>query len=85
MGKILSKGTRKGYKKLLVAEGSKVGVNKVPMQKEHDNALGDYTNFDKKIMKLFNLNELVYGNVILLMNTFSNVGNVLKCKKFGIF
>ena len=45
---IFVSGKRKGYKKLLVVEGSTVGVDKVPMQNKNEEALESETDFDKK-------------------------------------
>ena len=52
---------KKGYKNLLVGEGSKVRVQKEPTQDEYDEALkGNMDNHNKNI-KLGELNELAYN------------------------
>ena len=45
------------------------------MQNEHNNALNGDTDLDKKIVKLFELNEL-YEDLILWIITSSSVGKV---------
>ena len=58
---------KRGLWKLLLGKGSTVEVNKVLMQEEYDDALKDDKNHDKKIVKLGELNELAYKDLILLV------------------
>ena len=48
--KFLSCGKHKGYKKLLVSNGSMEGVDKIPMHDDNDHAKGD-TALDSKVIK----------------------------------
>ena len=45
---VFPQGKRKGYKKLLVRNDSSMGVHKIPMQKEYDEALEGNIDLDKK-------------------------------------
>ena len=74
--KFLSRGKRKGYKKLLVSTGTTPGVDKIPTQEEYDEALEGDDDLDKKIVKLGELNELAYEDLILSINTNSSMGKV---------
>ena len=74
--KFLLHGKWKGYKKLLVSTGTTHVVDKIPMQEEYQNALEGDEGLDKKIVKLGELNELAYEDLILLINTSSSVGKV---------
>ena len=47
------------------------GVDKIPMQKEYENALEGDPDHNKKIVKLGQLNELAYEDLILFINTSS--------------
>ena len=71
--KFLWCGKQKGYKKLLVSTGMTPGVDKNPMQ-EYDDVLEGDDDLDKKIIKLGELNELAYKDLILSINTSSSVG-----------
>ena len=46
------------------------------MQEEYENALEGDMVLNKKIIKLDELNELAYENLILSINTSSSVGKV---------
>ena len=72
----LSHGKQKVYKKLLVSTGTTPGVDKIPMQKEYESALKGDGDLNRKIVKLGELNELAYEDLILLINTSSSVGKV---------
>ena len=74
--KFLSHGKWKGYKKLLVSIGTTPGVNKIPTQEEFENALEGNEDLNKKIVKLGELNELAYEDLILSINTSSFIGKV---------
>ena len=69
-------GKQKGYKKLLVSNGSMPGVDEIPTQDEYENALKGDTDLNKKILKLGELNELTYKDLILSINTSSSVGEL---------
>ena len=73
----LSQGKWKGYKKLLVGNGSKVGVDKIPTQSEFERALEGSTDLDKEIVQLDELNELAHEDLLLSNNTGSSVGKVV--------
>ena len=75
--KFLSRGKHKGYKKLLVSTSATPGVNKIPMQGEYENALEGDEDLDKRIVKLGELNKLVYEDLILSINTSSSVSKVV--------
>ena len=66
----------RSYKKLLVSTGTTPGVDKIPTQEEYDEALEGNNNLDKRIVKLGELNELAYEDLILSINTNSSVGKV---------
>ena len=74
--KLLSHGKQKGYKKLLVSTGTTPGVDEIPMQEEFDSMLEGHDDLDKKIVKLGELNELAYEDLLLSLNTSSSVGKV---------
>ena len=57
-------GKQKGYKKLLVSTGNTPGVDKIPTQEEYKSALEGDKDLDKKIVKLGELNELAYEDLI---------------------
>ena len=61
-------GKWKGYKRLLVSTHTKSGVKKVLTQEEYENALEGNEDLDKKIVKLGELNELAYKDLILSIN-----------------
>ena len=63
----------KGFNKLAVG----VGVDKVPMQEEFEEAQKGDMDLDKKVVKLNELNELAYKDLILSINTSSSVGKVV--------
>ena len=69
-------GKWKGYKKLLVSNGSTSGVDKIPTQDEYKNALEVDIDLEKKIIKLGELNELACEDLILSTNTRFSVGKV---------
>ena len=73
--KFLSHGKQKGYKKLMISIGSMPGMDKNPTQ-EYEKALWENEDLDKKIVKLGELNELAYEDLILSINTSSSVGKV---------
>ena len=50
------------------------GVNKIPTHEEYEEALEGDNELDKKIVKLGELNELAYKDLILSINTNSFVG-----------
>ena len=50
--------------------------NKKLTQDEYDNTIKCETDLDKKVVKLGDLNELAYKNLILSMNINSSVRNV---------
>ena len=52
------------------------GMGKIPFHDEYKNAMEGDTDLNKKIIKLGELSELVYKNLILLINTRSSVGKV---------
>ena len=74
--KFLLHGKWKGYKKLLVSTRTTPGVDKSPTQEENESALEGDENPDKRIVKLGELNELAYEDLILSINTSSSVGRV---------
>ena len=49
-------------------------MDKIPTQEEYEDALKDDTDLDKMIIKLGELNELVYEDLILYINTTYWVG-----------
>ena len=51
-------------------------MDKIPTQEKYENALKGDDDLDKKIVKLGELNELAYKNLILSINTSSSVGKV---------
>ena len=51
-------------------------MDKIPIQDEYENALEGDKDLDKKIVKLDELNELAYEDLILLLNPNSSVGRV---------
>ena len=65
--KFLLCGKHKGYKKLLVSTGTTPGVDKFPTQEEYESTLEGDEDLDKKIVKLGELNELAYKDLILLI------------------
>ena len=74
--KFISRGKWKGYKKLLVSTGMTPGVDKIPMHEEYEEALEGDDELDKKIVKLDELNERAYEDLILSINTHSSMGKV---------
>ena len=74
--KFLSRGKQKGYEKLLVSIGTMPGVDKILTKEEYKSALEGDEDLNKKIVKLDELNELAYEDLILLINTSSSVGKV---------
>ena len=53
------------------------GVDKIPTQDEYEEALKGNEDLDKQIIKLGELNKLVYEDLILSINTSSSVGKVV--------
>ena len=49
-------------------------MDKIPTQDEYENALEFNTDLNKMIVKLGDLNELAYEDLILSINTSSKVG-----------
>ena len=68
--KFLARAKRKGYKKLLL------GTEKVPTQEQIDLAESSSSSTDKKIIKLGELNELAYKDIVLSINHTSSSGKV---------
>ena len=68
--KFLVQAKRKGYKKLLL------GTEKVPTQEQIDLAESSSSSTDKKIIKLGELNELAYKDIVLSINHMSSSGKV---------
>ena len=52
-------------------KGSTVGGDKIPMQKEFEEAQGCGTDIDEKVIKLSELNELAHEDLILSFDTIS--------------
>ena len=61
----------------MVSNGSTSGVGEILTQDEYNKALEGDTVLDKKIVKLCELNELVYENLILSITTSSSVGKIV--------
>ena len=77
----------KWYKKLLESSGSTSGVDKIPAQEEYENALKGDMDLNKKIIKLGELNEVAYCNLILSIKFLSGKGSLWtdqKCQKFAV-
>ena len=68
--KFLAHSKCKGYKKLLL------GTEKVPTQEQIDLAESSSSSTDKKIIKLGELNELAYKDIVLSINHTSSSGKV---------
>lgn len=68
--KFLARAKRKGYKKLLL------GTEKVPTQEQIELAETSTSAPDKKIIKLGELNELAYEDIVLSINHTSSAGKV---------
>ena len=68
--------SEKGYKKLLVSSGSKSGIDKTPTVDEYENAMKGKTDLNNKIVKLGELNELSYEDLILSIYTSSSLDKV---------
>ena len=75
--KSLLHGKWKGYKKLLVSTSTTPSVDKILTQDKYESALDGDEDLNKKIVKLSELNELAYEDLILLINTSSSVGKVM--------
>ena len=58
----------------MVSTGTTPGVDKIPMQEEYERALEGDDDLNKKIVKLGELNELAYEDLILSINTRLSVG-----------
>ncbi len=58
----------KGYKKLLLCRKDQVGVDKVPTVDEYNAAVGLSDDKKKNEVKLGELNELAYEDLILSIN-----------------
>ena len=74
--KFLLHGKHKGYKKLLASSGSTSSMDKIPTQDKYENALEGDMDLNQKIIKLGELNKLVYEDLILSVNNSSSVGKV---------
>ena len=61
--------------KLMVSSGSTSGMDKIPSQDEHKNAIEGDMDLNKKIVKLGELNELAYKDLIILINTIPLLRN----------
>ena len=59
-------------KKLLVGNGSTVGIEKVLSQCEFERAFEGSSDLYSKVVKLGKLNELAYKDLIILINTDSS-------------
>ena len=77
------------YMKLFVATGTIIGVDKFPIQVELEQTHEGSKDFDKKMSKLSELNELAYNYLILFINTDSSFGKFsfgfvqnAKCSEF---
>ena len=53
-----------------------LGVDKIPTQDEYENALEVDMDLNKKIIKLGELNELAYEDLILSINTSFSIGEI---------
>ena len=58
----------KGYTKLLLCKKDQVGVDRISTVDEYDAAVGTSEEEKKKVMKLGELNELAYEDLILSIN-----------------
>ena len=61
--KILLQGNDKGYKKLMVEDGSKIGVNKILIQDMCEESLEGENDYNK-IVRLGKINKIVYDDLI---------------------
>ena len=71
--KFLLHGKQKGYE-ILVTSGSMSGMDKISPQDEYENAHKGDADLNEKIIKLSDLNELAYEDLILSINTSSSAG-----------
>ena len=69
--------SRRATKNFLVSTGATPGVDKIPMQEEYESTLERNEDLNKRIVKLGELNELAYEDLILSINTSSSVGKVV--------
>ena len=60
----------------MVSTSAAPGVDKIPTQEKYESALEGDEDLDKKIVKLGELNELTYEDLVLLINTSSSVCKV---------
>ncbi len=72
----LGQGKRKGYTKLLLCRKDQVGVNKVTTVEEYNAAFGLSDYKKKNVVKLGELNELAYEDLILSINGNTTLGRV---------
>ena len=71
--KLFLQGKWKCYKKLVLGDGFRVGVNKVPIQNEYEVALKGDSGLSKIIVNLSAFIELAYKDLILSVTTSSSV------------
>ena len=57
----------------MLSSGSMYSRDKMPIQDEYDNSIEGVPNFNKKIVKLGESNELTYKDLILLIKTSFSV------------
>ena len=69
-------GKQKGYKKLLVNNGSMPGVDKISTSDEYKNAMEGGIDLNQMMVKLCELNECACEDIILSINTSSSVEKV---------
>ena len=72
----VSHGKQKGYKKLLLSSMSMSGIDKIPTQNKYENSLEGEMDLNKKIVKLNELDQLAYEDIILLINTGPYIGKM---------
>jgi len=74
--KFLARGKRKGYAKLLLCKKNEVGVDKIPTTSELAVAESGGTEADKRVVKVGELNEFAYEDLILSINGNLTSGKV---------
>ena len=78
--KFLAKAEFKGYRKLLLCKKNKVGVDRVPTEKEYEAALSkekkDRTDVDNGVIQLGILNKQAFMELILSIDHESEHGRV---------
>ena len=62
--------------KVIGSNRSTEGVDKIPMQSEYNDVFKGKADLNKKFIKLGELNELAYEDLILSINTNSSVRKV---------